>query len=196
LGPPAATLPELRADLRAQARRLEGQVLDPRLGSFLNRAADEQLDDDDWVEALALAVGEGPPALWRDGDLERFRTQLHDLAGRLKRVEALHFDVLAAQREGFAARRLTVTAADGAETSTVVWVDDSRLDALSSLAETAVAQAQHLVGPQGTEALLAVLAERMHDAAASTPKPRIGAAKRQSRPTSSAGKEQTNGQPS
>jgi hypothetical protein len=193
LGPPAATLSELRGDLRAQARRLDGQVLDPRLGSFLKRAADEQLDDDDWVEALALAVGDGPPAVWRDGDFERFRMQLHDLAGRLKRVEALHFEVLAAQREGFAARRLTVTAADGKETSTIVWVDNSRLQVLSSLAETAVANAQQLLGPQGAEALLAVLAERLQDATVETPVPRIEPTRSRPRRTGTAGKEPANG---
>jgi hypothetical protein len=193
LGQPAATLQELRADLRALARRLDGQVLDRGLVSFLNRAADEQLDDDDWVEALALAVGEGPLALWKDGDFTRFRMRLHDLAGHLKRVEALHFEVLAEQREGFAARRLTVTAADGAETSTVVWVDDSRLQALSSVAETAVAEAQHLVGPQGTEALLAVLAERLPDATAESPVPRIEPTRSRPRRTGTTGKEPASG---
>jgi len=161
-------LAALRADLRGRARRLAGQVIDPRLRAFLVRAADEQLDDDDWLEAIALNIADGPPGSWRGDDLERFRIQLHDLAGLLRRVEALHFDAMAAQGEGFEARRVTVTAPDGAETSTVVWVDRSRLESLSSIADEMGGKAQHVAGPQGAEALLAVLAERTRSPNASS----------------------------
>jgi hypothetical protein len=156
-----SVMPALRHDLRARARRLEGQVIDPSLRSFLFTAADEHLDDEDWFEAVGLAVSDRPPASWRDDDVARFISRLDEIAGLLGRVEALHFDALAAGGEGFVARRVSVTAPDGQERRTVVWVDESKLHQLNTLADRIRAEARELLGGQGEEALLAVLSERV-----------------------------------
>ncbi len=157
--PPA--MPALRHDLRARAHRLDGQVIDPSLRSFLFTAADEHLDDEDWFEAIGLAVSDRPPASWRDEDVTRFLARLGEIAGLLGRVEALHFDALAAGGEGFMARRVSVTAPDGQERRTVVWVDESTLAQLNTLADRIRAEARELLGGQAEEALLAVLSERV-----------------------------------
>lgn len=154
-------MPALRGDLRARARRLEGQVIDPPLRSFLFTAADEHLDDGDWLEAVALAVSDRPPASWRDEDVSRFVVRLGEIAGLVGRVEALHFDALAAGGVGFVARRISVTAPDGQERRTVVWVDETKLGQLSALADNVRQEARQLLGGQGEEALLAVLSERV-----------------------------------
>lgn len=157
--PPA--MRDLRNDLRARARRLEGQVIDPSLRSFLFTAGDDHLDDEDWLEAIGLAVSDRPPASWRDDDVSKFVARLGEIAGLLGRVEALHFDALAAAGEGFLARRVSVTAPDGQERRTVVWVDGTKLVELAALADKVRAEARHLLGGQGEEALLAVLSERV-----------------------------------
>jgi len=157
--PPA--MPDLRLDLRARARRLEGQVIDPSLRSFLFTAADDHLDDEDWLEAIGLSVSDRPPASWRDEDVSKFVARLGEIAGLLGRVEALHFDALASGGEGFVARRVSVTAPDGQERRTVVWVDETKLAALAALADRVREEARHLLGGQGEEALLAVLSERV-----------------------------------
>lgn len=157
--PPA--MADLRVDLRARARRLEGQVIDPSLRSFLFTAADDHLDDEDWLEAIGLAVSDRPPASWRDEDVSKFVARLGEIAGLLGRVEALHFDALASGGEGFLARRVSVTAPDGQERRTVVWVDETKLVELAALADKVREEARHLLGGQGEEALLAVLSERV-----------------------------------
>jgi hypothetical protein len=154
-------MPALRQDLRARARRLKGQVIDPSLRSFLFTAADEHLDDEDWFEAIGLVGSDRPPASWRDDDVARFMVRLGEIAGLLGRVEALHFDALAAGAEGFVARRVSVTAPDGQERRTVVWVDESRLGQLNALADRIRNEVRELLGGQGEEALLAVLSERV-----------------------------------
>ncbi len=156
-----STMPDLRLDLRARARRLEGQVIDPSLRSFLFTAADDHLDDEDWLEAIGLAVSDRPPASWRDEDVSKFVARLGEIAGLLGRVEALHFDALASGGEGFLARRVSVTAPDGQERRTVVWVDETKLGELAALADRVREEARHLLGGQGEEALLAVLSERV-----------------------------------
>lgn len=155
------TMPALRDDLRARARRLEGQVIDPSLRSFLFTAAEEHLDDEDWLEAVGLAVSDRPPASWRDDDVARFVARLGEIAGLFGRVEALHFDALGAGGEGFVARRVSVTAPDGQERRTVVWVDESKLPQLNALADRVREEVRGLFGGQGEEALLAVLSERV-----------------------------------
>lgn len=150
---------ELRSDLRARARRLDGQVLDPRLRSFLFIAMDSQLDDEQWLEAVLLNVSKTPTRAWRDDDVRRFQIGLVTLAGLFRRVESLHFETLARQGRGFDARQVTITAPDGKETTAVFWVDHEVRPHIATVAEHAAGRARGMAGPEGLSALIAVLAE-------------------------------------
>lgn len=154
------TLPELRAELRVRARTLEGQVLEPRLRSFLFTAASSDLDDEEWLESLALTVSGRPPTTWSDDDLARYHANLHELAGAFQRVEALHFEAAARRQDGFTAQRVTVTASDGEEASSVVWVDHSSAPLLEELATSVLEAARERLGATGPRALLAIIASR------------------------------------
>ncbi len=154
-------LGEARSDLGARARRLVGSVLDPRLRSFLTVAADIVLDDESWLEAILLTAAGRPPKSWRDDDRRRFELSIADMAGVLRRVEALHFEALADDGgDGFEARRVTVTAPSGEETSSVFWVDHSSIGPVTEAADRALEDLEALLGARALPALLAILAGR------------------------------------
>jgi hypothetical protein len=159
-------LPQLRVVLRQRARELMGKVLEPELRSFLLTAANTDFEDEAWLEALALTVSKAPPPMWTDDDHTRFEANLHTLAGVLKRVQALHFEALTrGGTDGFTAHRVTVTAPDGTENASVVWVDRHSEPYLNDLADQVLAQAEKKLGGIGRRALLAVIAGKTLPAA-------------------------------
>ncbi|MEA2214424.1 MAG: hypothetical protein QOF83_4372, partial [Solirubrobacteraceae bacterium] len=93
-----------------------------------------------------------------DDDLARYHVNLHEIAGAFQRVEALHFDAAARRNDGFTAQRVTVTAPDGEEASSVVWVDHRSAPLLEELATTVLDTVRDRLGPIGPRALLAVIA--------------------------------------
>jgi hypothetical protein len=149
---------ELRSDLRVRARRLEGQVIDPRLRSFLFLTADSELDDEQWLEAVLQNVSQAPPRSWRDDDARRFEVSLVALGGLFRRLETLHFETLAREGQGFDAHQVTITAPSGRETRSVFWVDREVLPHITTVAEDAASRARTMAGPEGLSALIAVLA--------------------------------------
>ena len=60
-----AEMPDLRTDLRARARPLEGHVIDPSMRSFLLSATDTALDDEQWLEAILFNVSVAAPSSWQ-----------------------------------------------------------------------------------------------------------------------------------
>jgi hypothetical protein len=153
---------EIRGDLSARASRLAGQILDQRLRSFLTMAADGTLDDEDWVEALAMNLAQKPPTQWTDEDEALFASTLKEIGGTFGRVEALHFEHRDATAEGFEAKRIAITAPDGIEVSRVVWINEGGSRQLGALVTQAIADAEARVGRGGGEALLALLAEHLY----------------------------------
>lgn len=158
-------MPDLRMDLRARARPLEGRVIDPGLRSFLLAALDTVLDNGEWLEALLFNVSGAAPNAWRDEDVARFRVRLAELAGAFRRVEALHYDTVAAERAGFDARRVTVTAPTGQEISSVYWVDHAMMDLVDDVAAAALAQLEPVLGSRALPGLIALLAARASESA-------------------------------
>ncbi|HVF03210.1 MAG TPA: hypothetical protein VNA20_00080 [Frankiaceae bacterium] len=153
--PVAAT----RQALQERARPLEGKVLEPKLRAFLLTAIDTSPDDEQWTEAIALTVANQPAVSWRDEDRSRFDANLAALAESFTRLQALHFSALADGKHAFEARRVTVTAPDGHEVTSVVWADDVAESKLAEVSAAALESARRILGPRGPAALLAVLAE-------------------------------------
>lgn len=152
---------ELRRDLRVRVGPLSGHVIDPRMRSFIFTAQDAGLDDRSWLESLALTIGERPPAAWRPDDVTRYQTNLRALLNTFRRLEALHFDVAThADRSGFTARRLTLTAPDGAEGSRVLYLEDTERPAVEAFTAAMLGKARTELGPHAADALLSVLAEQ------------------------------------
>jgi hypothetical protein len=156
-------LSDLRLELRGQVAPLTDTLLEPRLRSFVLLAAQGELDDTSWLEAVANNVAKRPAATWRDDDVTRFEVEMRGMAGAYRRVLSLHYDDMAAQRAGFDAHRVTMTNPDGTEHSTVVWIDHDTKPHVEQIAHEARAKVEKLLGARGGEALLALLAESVLD---------------------------------
>ena len=80
---------KLREDLRVRASYLVGQIIEPRLKSFVLCAADEQADARNWLEGLLMIISGKPPRSWNDEDVALFELKLGDLARKFLNLERL-----------------------------------------------------------------------------------------------------------
>lgn len=151
----------LKVEAAARARPLLRVVAEPRLRALLFALASDTLDDDDWLEAVALAISERPPRMWREADHERFPAACSASLAALRRVEALHFEFREHSRVGAIARRVNVTAPNGTESSTVVWIEENELPTLRRLLAQTKEHFDEAFPGLGRDALLGALAESM-----------------------------------
>lgn len=109
-------LGELKQVLDADARRLAGHVLEPRLKAFVG-ALMRPLDDQAWLENIAMVVSEGQaPRVWTDDIANRFPLKVVELGGALRRTSALLHERLAdSVSQGYSTSRMTLTLPDGTE---------------------------------------------------------------------------------
>ena len=176
---------KLRITLRVRSEALEGKVLDPKLKAFLFTATDESPSDSNWLESMGLVIADRPSELWRDEDAARFEGNLGLIIASFRRVEALHFDSAARTREGFVARRLTLTTPEGYESSRVMYYDEATAHGLKAIAESALNDAVSKAGPQGRDALIALMADMAMGSAQAgtelTPAPRASSERKAKR---------------
>lgn len=152
-------LPALRAGVKHHADPLGATLLESRLRSFVLLAANEDLDNDAWLEAVLNNIAGRPAAGWRDEDAERFDFELRVIGGAFRRYQALHFETIAKNTtSGFEPHRVTITSPGGNEFSDVVWVDQTSKPRLQEAVDIAIDAARKLLGPGGGEALMALLA--------------------------------------
>lgn len=155
-----------REEARGRARPLINQILDQRLRSFLLFVANDELSDNEWIDAIALNISGKPPQAWRDDDRDIFAMRLAELVGTFERVNALYFDIRAAEGvDGLSAVRITLTSVDDDEHDRVVWVADGARPALKQIADQAIAEARARAGERGAGSLLAVLAAKVFERA-------------------------------
>ncbi|GAB4543586.1 MAG: hypothetical protein Tsb0014_37280 [Pleurocapsa sp.] len=107
--------PKLREDLRVRSNYLIDKCIEPTLKRFTKAAVDETVDDEQWLKALVMIVADKPAESWIDQDVTRFEIELANLVRKFQNLEALQKETTA-KGEGFEARRITVTHADGQET--------------------------------------------------------------------------------
>jgi hypothetical protein len=69
-----------------------------------------------------MIVADRPSETWTDEDALAFEVHLSDLARRFANLEALQKEAAREGREGFDARRVTVTSSDGTEVHRLVWI--------------------------------------------------------------------------
>ncbi len=160
----------LREDLRGRSRRLLKQVIEPKMRSFLMSAADENLDDDDWLEALAMTISSKPPGSWTDHDLLVFEALVAERAQWFQRLELLYHQMQSLHGTAFDARRVTLTAPDGTETAELVSVDAATEDLVGDILNNALSELEQRLNPQqASRALLGVLANRLLSASEPIP---------------------------
>lgn len=153
--------PALREDLRTRSRRLLKQVIEPKMRSFLVTAADENLDDDDWLEAMAMTLTGKPPSSWTDRDLALFEALVAERSGWFRRLELLWHEMHARGGGGFDARRITITAPDGRERPVLVAADQTTDPLVADVLSDALVELEKRVGARAQDALLGALAGRV-----------------------------------
>ncbi|OBG78133.1 MULTISPECIES: hypothetical protein [unclassified Mycobacterium] len=134
------SLAELREALTSDARRIDGQVLEPRLKAFVGALA-RPLEDQEWLENVAMVVCDGQaPRTWTDDMVGRFPLRVAELGGALRRTMALLHERLASNVEhGYAVSRLTLTRPDGAESVQLLSLTEQEKELISPLFDDFVA---------------------------------------------------------
>lgn len=152
---------DVRGSLAARARELLGRVIDPRLTRLIAALTADIPSENEWLEYVGMVLTDVAPASWTDDDRRGFFTQLHDVGGTFRRIEALNADARS-RGEGFDALHVTVTRPDGAESAKLVWVDEMRREALRPVLTSALkaARRQAESDSEAREILLALLAEQ------------------------------------
>lgn len=158
----------LREDLRSRSRRLLKQVIEPKMRAFLTTASDENLDDADWLEAMAMTLAGKPPSAWGDHDLTLFEALVAERSRWFRRLELLWHEMHAAHGSGFDARRITITAPDGREHAELVASDAATDHLVGDVLTEALAKLEQRVGSRAQDALLGALAGRILSSEATT----------------------------
>jgi hypothetical protein len=151
----------LREDLRSRSRRVIVQVIEPKMRAFLMTAADEGLEDDDWLEALTMTLAAKPPSGWKDHDVVVFEALLAERAHWFRRLEVLHHQMHGAEGVAFDVRRVTISAPDGRETAELVGVDPATRELVADILDGTLHQLEQRLGGKAQSALLGILAERL-----------------------------------
>ena len=116
----------LQNALQADATRLSGHVLEPRLKAFVGALA-RPLDYQTWLENVAMVVCDGQaPRVWTDDIAGRFGLRALELGGALRRTSALLHDRLAANTgQSYSVSRMTLTRPDGTESIELLALTES-----------------------------------------------------------------------
>lgn len=156
----------VRQDLRVRGQYLAGRVIDPTMQAVVGASINDAASDREWIEALITVIAERPADVWTDEDAFAFEFRVTDIARRLANLWALVQEASATGRDGFDARRLTVTRSDGQEAHKLVWVDHSVRDLIEQVSRDALSKVQHFPREQQF-AVAALIAEAVFAADAS-----------------------------
>jgi hypothetical protein len=156
-----SSLGKLREDLRVRAQYLAGKVIEPRLKSFVLAAVDESVSNREWLESIVMIVADRPAETWSDDDITSFEINLGEMARRFKNLEALRSEAAAEEmREGFEAKRISLTAASGRQTTRLVWIDQAAEEQISRKAEELLESLDEISESHLREAIVTKMLER------------------------------------
>jgi len=147
----------LRSNVQERLDHMRGRRFDPTLDALISALTDPSLDDNDWIEFVAMLIAGKPAPRWNDSDVEVFAARATEMTERIRRLEAVTFDTSKPQARS-TPLRVGVTGADGADTSRVVWLDTATNRALEDIVTVALERAETELGAAGREALLARIA--------------------------------------
>jgi hypothetical protein len=162
---------KLREDLRMRASYLTDNCSERLLKRFVIAAADETVDDRQWLESLLMIIADKPAESWTDADVQSFEPKLTDLARRFMNLEALQKEMAASYKansgkahsgaQSFDARRITIARPDGQEVHQLIWLDPKDSDRLEVLVEKILSEESVQGSDRLQQALIAKLAERV-----------------------------------
>lgn len=157
----AGPIDGLREDLRARSRHLLDRVIDRKLRAFLLMAVNEDLDDREWLEAVATVLAQKPPTSWTDSEIAVFESAALEVAGPFRRLELLHMEMDRTPVRGFRSSRVTITQPDGKEEAQLLAVDQNSESELDVLVDELLADAESKFGAAAGESVLVLLAEKI-----------------------------------
>ena len=136
-----------RERVRGLSLNLLDSILQPKLKTFAYALSREDLDDQAWLENIAMVVSEGlPPRMWSDENEAKFALQIAELGSNFRRLQALLYERLASSAEGFESRRITITWPDGKEVSESVALSHQELSVMSETIGESVAKLVEIFG--------------------------------------------------
>jgi hypothetical protein len=160
----------LRRYFSVHARPLVDSVLEPRLKAFVLAACQDERDDLEWLENLAMIVADAPaPKSWNDDVVERFRLAATELGGAFRRVNALITERRAIDNEQAVDMvPIAVTRVDGREGRLVLWASSNEKQAAAPHVEQVLSELASKVGSieKARQVLLASLLDDRSDAVA------------------------------
>ena len=83
---------EIRLELYRRAESLLDLTIETKLKGFFLRVCDEELDFEEWLEAIGTYVVQKPPTAWNDSDKTQFQMDLAELARKFHHFEAVSFE--------------------------------------------------------------------------------------------------------
>lgn len=149
---------QLRTDLRVRAQYLVGSVIEPTIQSIILAAVNDSANDREWLEALIMVIADRPADTWTDDDGLAFEIRVSDVARRFGNLWALVHEAAAVGRDGFDAKRLTITRADGREDHRLVWIDHHAREAIDQIVQEVIGHV-HMFPREQQFAVAAAIAE-------------------------------------
>ena len=83
---------EIRVELYRRAESLLDLTIETKLKGFFLRVCDEELDFEEWLEAIGTYIVQKPPTAWNDADKTQFQMDLAELAKKFHHFEAVSFE--------------------------------------------------------------------------------------------------------
>lgn len=154
----------LREDLRVRCQYLLGRCVDPMLKRLTAAAIEADRDERNWLEAIVMVVADRPAETWTGDDRLVFELNLAEVARRFGRLEALLREAGSPPEEGFDARRIAVTNADGKEFQRIVWIDRAQQDRVALHARRLADEIRGIQEPHLREAIALSLLDHVMNA--------------------------------
>ena len=83
---------EIRVELYRRSESLLELTIETKLKGFFLRVCDEELDFEEWLEAIGTYIVQKPPTSWNDSDKTQFQMDLAELAKKFHHFEAVSFE--------------------------------------------------------------------------------------------------------
>ncbi len=83
---------EIRLELYRRAESLLDLTIETKLKGFFLRVCDEELDFNEWLEAIGTYIVQKPPTSWNDSDKTQFQMDLAELAKKFHHFEVVSFE--------------------------------------------------------------------------------------------------------
>jgi hypothetical protein len=124
-------------------------------------AADTAPEDRRWLESMLMITADKPVENWSDEDVVTLEMNLADLSRRFVNLEALQKEVARDRHDGFEARRVTITRADGSEERRLVWLASSERQIVAHFVDKLMTDIENVGSEHERHVVALTLLERL-----------------------------------